>query len=952
MKSFLNPKWLLLINTVPILLLLFLGWHEFSIIKSLLNEESLSLWKTFAIGIVVLGGLTLAYSVIQILNNKKITIGYSIVSLVLYLAYLYLYYYKISDILPWNIPDWMSSDNIHLHVSATLMPTLAHSVIVLVVLLTPKLENKTAIGSLIAALLIPIAFYLFGVLILSLWRGLGGEADMHFAAVMLVIGTVVFMFFLVRGLYIIISRRNINPKYALFWKVPISIILPLLGLAVNTTMFSNMFGDFSSPWYFIWAVINGIFICLPSLNNKTYRILLFLGRSITFTFTLYFFIVFLPFLPFSIVAIILIGLGFLMLTPLMLFVIHVQALYNDVLFLKKELRPIIIGVICVVGLAIIPTGMTFSFIRDRNMLNETLEYLYSPDYSKDYTLNKNAVNRVLGNVNERTKSFSMLYSTTPYIESYYRWLVLDNMNLSASRKIMINHVFNGDNSIVLGRSRGRAMVASDAKFNPEIQISEIDHTSRYDEDQQTWISWVDLSIKNNNAPLWEAEYKTRFTLPNGCWISDYYLDVEGVRKKGLLAEKKAATWIFQQIRNVNRDPGLLTYVGGNEIEFKVFPFQEQETRYTGIEFIHKEPVEIIIDEHKISLGNKSDSSPIDNIIVEDVVAYISVDKKTELKKVVRKPYYHFIVDVSVDNKQSSPEDYPEVKQFDKDLSIYAKRIQALLDKDIINKDDAKISYVNSYVETKELEDDWKEELTNKKLDGGFYLDRALKKAMYDNYRQADGSKYPVFVVVSDFWTNKIWNKDIKGLKFTYPDNHLGYTLMGSELGAFDLFASDFAMSDSIITNIPSCEVLEYQFSDGSKVYLPNDSLASVALNPSLSKWEVLENDIKEKDWQSALLQQGQWMHQTLYPYSTKEDWLDLVRNSFKSRIMTPLTSYIVLENEAQETLLIKKQEQVLAGNKNLDLEDESIVRMSEPELYLLLILLSVFLLIMQRKRKF
>lgn len=130
MKNFLNPKWLLLINTVPILLLLFLGWHEFSIIRSLLEEESVYLWETFTITIAVLGGLTLVYSVIQTLNKKKLSISYSIVSLVLYLVYLYLYYYKISDIFPSSIPNWMTSDNIHLYVSAALMPTLAHSVIV------------------------------------------------------------------------------------------------------------------------------------------------------------------------------------------------------------------------------------------------------------------------------------------------------------------------------------------------------------------------------------------------------------------------------------------------------------------------------------------------------------------------------------------------------------------------------------------------------------------------------------------------------------------------------------------------------------------------------------------------------------------------------------------------------------------------------------------------------
>lgn len=948
MKNFLNPKWLLLINTAPIVFLLLLGWYEFGIIRSLLDEENLRLWKSFAIAIVGLGGITLIYAIVQMVKHEKLTIAYSLVSLILYLAFIYIYYYNISDIIPWNIPTWLTSDNIHLYVSAALMPTLAHSVIILVVLLTPSLEKKVALKSFAVAILIPISFYLFVVLILPLFHGFRSDSGIHFIAVSLVIGTVVFMFFLVRGIYILLSRRNFDSKYALFWKIPISIILPLVGLTVNTISFDNMFGDFSNPWYFILALVNGVFLCLPALNNKMYRLFLFLGRCITFTFTLYFFVVFLPFLPFSIVAIILVGLGFLMLTPLILFVLHVEELYNDVLFLKRKLPTVLIGSICIVGFMVIPLGMTFSFIRDRSMLNQTLEYLYSPDYLKSYTINKQTVNRVLENVNDRTQSFSLLYSNTPYIASYYRWLVLDNLNLSASRKIMINQVFNGDDHIKLesGRRRGTSIAESDR----EIHISDIKQRSHYDTDQQAWISWVDLSIRNENTSLWNSEYRTQFTLPDGCWISNYYLDVEGMRKYGLLSEKKSAMWIFQQVRNEIQDPGILTYMGGNDIEFKVFPFQKQETRLTGIEFIHKEPVEIVVDGYTILLGDQSIPSLVNAVEVNNV-AYVSADKKMELKKVKPKPYYHFIVDISDNSRLYHEGDEFDTDKLDKDLNIYVGRIQNLLDNGVICKDGAKISYVNSTVETKELQDDWGQELVNKQLDGGFFLDRAIKKAICNNFSKGDGSQYPVFVVVSDFWTNNIWNRDIKDLQFAYPYQNLGYALFGNELQSFDLFGSTFLLDDSIVTSVPLCEVLEYQFSDQNKVFLPQDTLSSVIINPSLVVWEGSINDIEEKKWRSALLQQGQWMQQTLYPYLAKDEWIDLVRSSFQSKVMTPLTSYIVLENEAQEAMLIKKQKQVLAGNKNLDLEDENTVRMSEPELYVLLILLTIFLLIVQKKRK-
>jgi hypothetical protein len=277
------------------------------------------------------------------------------------------------------------------------MPTLAYSLFVLVAHFTPETTEQKAWKNFLIAIIIPVSWYLFSQILLPLWKPVENNFGIHLLIIFIIIGTLIFLFFLSRGVLIIATKKATAwQKYQLAWKIPISIVLPLIGLAVNNGhLFNNfsgnssgIFGDFNSFWFYILALINGIFICLPNLDNKIYRTLLFTARSITFAYTVYFFLVFLPFLPLSIIAVVAIGTGFLMLAPLLLFVLHINEISKDFAYLKAYFSKNAIWVISLIGFLIIPIFITSSYLKDKAVLNETLDYIYNPDYSKDYEINK------------------------------------------------------------------------------------------------------------------------------------------------------------------------------------------------------------------------------------------------------------------------------------------------------------------------------------------------------------------------------------------------------------------------------------------------------------------------------------------------------------------------------------------------------------------------------------
>ncbi|WP_163210181.1 MSEP-CTERM sorting domain-containing protein [Bacteroides sp. 519] len=933
MKNLFNPKWIVVLNTIPVCILFYIFYQEYSIIKTMLEEDNIFYWFVFSIS---LGALTLAglsYAAVLVARKKDVSGIYAGISLALHVAWMYIYAFNINDIVPFTIPQWMFSGNIIIYACTFLMPTLAYNVLLLVSVLTKQPEKQPAWVSFAYMVMIPVVVYVFFVILLPMW-----ELDFlskQFVVIGFIICTLLFLFFLCRGIYIILSKKAKKwRKYELVWKIPIAFVLPLLGLWINNYFFSygngGVFGDFTNIWFYVLTIVNGLLVCAPNKADKTYRFTLYVLRCITFSYTVYFFFVFLPYLPLSIFAILLVGAGFLMLAPLLLFLIHTNGLYTDFGFLKRYHSQIKLIAVGALAFLVIPVIVTATFVYDRKVLHEALQYVYEPDYSVNYNLNKKSLHKTLNTVKEQKNNDSFLFVShyIPYITSWYNWIVLDNLTISNNKLRDMNYIFFGEKTYY----DETFLVKEDkkAKGDSNVEISNALSSSRYDSETQSWISTVDIEITNYNE--WgEKEFATEFKMPDGCWISDYYLYVGDKKEPGILSEKKTAMWVYSQIRNENKDPGILHYNTGNRITFKVFPFARNEVRRTGIEFMHKEPFELQLDEYTLQLGNADNSNETTRVIeiADGSILYVPAAVKKNLDVTTRSPYFHFIFDASAGSDDCKERFIANAEQLANKLPV-----------------EAKVTLVDTYVQSYSWSSDWRQTYQNKLPQGGFFLDRALKQIMTESNTN---NTFPVIIVFTNKIYNSVMDQNYSDFRFLYPESDFMYVVNAyDEMLPYSLVENTYSQAcDSIRRFPPANSVLTYKTKQGKTVYLRNNNEPDIIITDVLKTGSMPQ---VAKNWETGLLMQGYHLSQLLHPETSRKGWRQLLEMGFASGIMNPLTSYMVVENEAQQAALKRKQDQVLRGEKTSDLDNGSETsRMSEPEFYILLFLLGIIMWV-NRKR--
>ncbi len=919
MKSLLKPHWILITNTLPTVLLFIIFISNYSIIHSLLTDKNKEYWLIFGSALIALSLMNIAYYVLLLFKKKNISNLYGIIVLLAYTTYIYFYSEFSRQIIPFNIPSWMISNDLLIYVWALLMPTLIHSMLIIVIQMTSENKKHKAWLNFLFTIITPIAFYFFVELFIPLLKPLDGAYKKHFLSIIYAVGIIIFLFFFIRWVYIMaIWKRRIWEEYEILLKIFFTLAFPFLGLLINNDQM--IFGDFNNSWFYILTFINGILLNFPNSGKKIYRLILFSARGITFSYIFYFFLVFLPYLPLSIILIALLFVGVLMLTPQILFVYQIQIFSKDYKFLRKYYSANILVLISIISFMTLPVIITISNLMDKHTLNESLEYIYNPDFSKDYEIDKSSVYNIISNIrSNKRRDYLFEHRQTPYLSFYYNWIVLGNLTVSEKKLKKMEQIF-------LGVSRSKSARRSRFTVPDSTEIIDTKTKSSYNYNKNYWVSWVDLEIKNFTNSSRQAEYHTNIELPAGCWIDDYYLYIGDRKEKGILTEKKTAIWVYSRIRNTRKDPGILHYTTGNNIKFRVFPFRKDEVRKTGIKFIHKEPTEIKLDGKIIKLGNNSNQKHVDIVYnnTRDVI-YFSPDSKASLSKIKRKPYYHFIVDKSINSAKNNEEFTNRIKRFLKDNNVEDRH--------------HKISFVNTFIETDLITNDWVKK--NAKIDnsGGFYLERAIKKCLIDSYLN-DGDYFPIFIIVTDNLDKAILENNFIDYKFTFPDNDIFYTLEhNNKLNSHSLLQNPKKIINKNTRINPAKKVLVWKNEFNRNIYLSDDCLPDIALNNPTKTFHETSN--LTQDWNSGLTIQGKYLYQLLYNKGSEKKWLEIIKNSFQSKILSPYTSYIVVENKVQKAMIKARQDKILSGNKNLDISDVS--RMSEPELYILILILGLLL---------
>ncbi len=376
-------------------------------------------------------------------------------------------------------------------------------------------------------------------------------------------------------------------------------------------------------------------------------------------------------------------------------------------------------------------------------------------------------------------------------------------------------------------------------------------------------------------------------------------------------------WIFSQIRNENRDPGILYYTTGNNVKFRVFPFGSNEWRKTGIQFVHKDGVVLDIAGNKVVLGDDRQVPLKQTESKED--HYITNQEKRTLKVVKRRPYFHFIVNTSADDKKFA--------------GAYGDRISDLLGKHPEMAPGGKVSLVSSVVKTVSLKDNWKSQLASEPFSDGFFLERAIDQTLVEAGRKPQ-SGYPVIVVLGDSLEDSMLPQNFADLGMCYPEGAAFYVVNKQGKMRSHSLLKHSRIGKDVADFEPANPVVAYPDAQKPIAYLPLDSAASVVFNPEDAN---LSLEAKDNRWADGLALQLKWMNLQLHPEMGDSLYAPLVKESFKSGIMTPLTSYLVVENEAQKAMLKHKQDQALSSKSSFDLGDEE-QEMSEPGLLWLLLL--------------
>lgn len=940
MRATLHPLGILLAHLLPVLILAVLYFDALSVIHPLLKEQNLDAWRLLGLWMGSAALISTAYAALLLWRRGAVHAVYAVLVFAAYVPLLWFIGENMKDLFPWEIPRWMLPAEPELYAFRLLSIPLVHALFVLVARSLPDGDRGKPLRDLLIAAGIPLAVYFF-VQVVEPFRG-SSDFEEHAWVVVLVCLTVGFLFLIFRSITALVLRVGAGSVLAHVARVFIALVFPLLGLALNNGVFHDFgregtgaFGDLSHPAFYLIAVANAAVVIWPSSGTPTVRLIQFLIRAAGFTYVLYFFVLFVPLLPLSIIAIVAFGFGFLLLAPVLLFALQAQMLWHDARFLAAHRSRRSILVLLVAAMSLIPTAILIRYLSHRDTLHAALRYVFESDPNEPMKpLDADKLALVLRQVDanksrNRWSGGDELPGNTPFLTPLYNRIVLDHLTLSDKKSDLLHSILLDS---VPRREQGwqRTMPSSS-----QTVLDSAWTESCYDTAHQDWRSWIHLDIQNTGAS--QQEFVTEITLPDGAWVSDHYLMIEGDTARGILAEEKAALWVYNSVVSYRRDPSIVRYIGHNTLQLRVFPVEAAGSRRTGIEVLHREPFSLRIDERSVQLGDPARALPAAVMESGEFGAvFVPISLKSTLPLVKRVPHAHFIVDGTEGQRSARPDIIARIRRFVAEHAIDPAR--------------ATLHITDAYGKSLPYGEDAFNAFAQHAGHGGFFTDRTVRKVIAAELMQP-GPDAPLFIFVPSWPQHDeralgIRLDDLDELAACLPEGD-AFLLLGD---SGDATRRRFSEPQRQVNNEPI--VVEHPavraWPNGSdpKGYLPDTPTGSVLVDyahlgshgPPRERW-----------WPHALALEGRQRAHLMRSITTPATWQSLVRGSFAAQVLLPQTAWMCLEDDAQRNALLKKQEDVLNSHASLDTMDEELVTsMSEPSIWWMLPVL-IFVLLWRRR---
>ena len=194
-----------------------------------------------------------------------------------------------------------------------------------------------------------------------------------------------FLFLTGKLIYILYNQKNKSAEiedneksYTGIYRLLVAITgiaLPIAGLTLNNVM-GGVFGDFSSKWFYIIAILNGL-VLLIDIKGISQKLPVFYLKTAGFVYIVYFTVVFIPCIPLGMVGIIIYGLGLLVFAPAVVFYVQLRQILRDIKILKKKYSDNIIIFTAIAGVLTLPVIIGANFKADGMNFKKAMSYTES-----------------------------------------------------------------------------------------------------------------------------------------------------------------------------------------------------------------------------------------------------------------------------------------------------------------------------------------------------------------------------------------------------------------------------------------------------------------------------------------------------------------------------------------------------------------------------------------------